>query len=92
MGRSVFKAISYISLIFSVYLINSSCAYTEKIHRLSEQGNIKAIQKYLDNGADINQVTKRNWVSGSSSGLTPLHFAIIGGQTGTVRFFIEQRR
>jgi len=83
------KLIHFLLFIFTCLSMNA-CGYTERIHTLSELGRIKDIQEYLDKGGDINQETKRNWLSGSSSSLTPLHFAIIGGQTETVKFLLDK--
>ncbi len=76
--------------IFILLLIAlSSCSNTYKIHTMAQRGDVTGVAKYLNDQGDVNQKTKKAWLSGTGTGLTPLHFAIMGNQYEMAALLIE---
>jgi ankyrin repeat protein len=68
--------------IIAIFLIVSGCATTTPLIKASERGDSLAVQKLLNEGANINEP--------DSSGYTPLVYAIWSGKTETVKVLINK--
>ena len=64
-----------------ILLLSLSFAFSAPIHDYARQGNIKAIQKELKNGVNIN-------IKDPKEGSTPLMYASLKGNTELVKFLI----
>lgn len=72
-------------------VVISGCA-TSAAHEAALSGNIKKLRSYVEDGGDLEDRGKKEWVSGHYryDGKTPLHMAVEGNQPETVIYLLSQ--